>query len=298
MSLRDLVTQHLGSSAIIAAAAAVLDARINGTRLDPRLQTRIDDLFVSLGITDLTEGLSDPEMRQLLGEIRFITLLDTKLLFPQNLSLAWNHNETGILQAGADVSAGFAEALKHKVAPNLSGLGERLESGNATFLDVGVGAAGLAIAMTRLWPSLKVVGIDLWPPSLALARDNVQRAGLTDRIELRQQSVVDLHDEAAFDLAWLPSLFLPKEIISVACTQVHSALRPGQWLLFAMANPSTDAVAGSTVRLRTVLWGGCVVEFDEIERLLIQIGYVDVRALPVPPGSVIALIAARRKPSQ
>ena len=175
MSLRDLVTQHLGSSAIIAAAAAVLDARINGTRLDPRLQARIDDLFVSLGITDLTEGLSDPEMRQLLGEIRFITLLDTKLLFPQNLSLAWNHNETGILQAGADVSAGFAEALKHKVAPNLSGLGERLESGNATFLDVGVGAAGLAIAMTRLWPSLKVVGIDLWPPSLALARDNLMR---------------------------------------------------------------------------------------------------------------------------
>ena len=91
--------------------------------------------------------------------------------------------------------------------------------------------------MAHLWPFLNVVGIDPWAPSLTLARENVRSAGLTDRIRLREQAVEDLSDTDAFDLAWIPSAFMPETVVPAACEHVYHALRPGGWLLFAMANP-------------------------------------------------------------
>ncbi len=69
---------------------------------------------------------------------------------------------------------------------------------------MGVGVAGLSIAMSRLWPTLRVVGVDPWAPSLVLAREKVRAAALTDRIELRHQAAEDLTDVDSYDLAWIP----------------------------------------------------------------------------------------------
>jgi hypothetical protein len=55
----------------------------------------------------------------------------------------------------------------------------------------------------------RVVNIEPWAPSLALARRNVKSDGLEARIELREHAVQDLPDAAAFDLGWIPSAFIP-----------------------------------------------------------------------------------------
>ena len=52
-----------------------------------------------------------------------------------------------------------------------------------------------------------IVGIDIWEPSLALANENVARAGLDDRITIRRQDVSDLDDPDRYDCAWLPTFF-------------------------------------------------------------------------------------------
>ncbi|MDQ4147070.1 MAG: class I SAM-dependent methyltransferase [Pseudomonadota bacterium] len=296
--LRDYVTRHSRSTAILAALGAVLDAQVTGTPLDPTLQARIDDVLHALDLDGITEDVSTADLKQMLAEIRYFMLLDAKLLFHTTRSLAWNHTETEILQAGGEISAGFANTLTHMIVPRLEGLSQRLGSPDGSFLDVGVGVASLSIAMAQLWPSLRVVGIDPWAPSLALARENVQRAGLTDRIELREQGVENLPDTNAFDLAWLPSAFIPEQVIPAACEHVYHALRPGGWLLFAMANPGTDPLTASLVQLRTALWGGTVMAPSRIEALLHQTGFVDVRMLPSPPGAVVACIAARRMAQQ
>ncbi len=57
----------------------------------------------------------------------------------------------------------------------------------------------------------------------------------------------------AFDLASLPSAFIPSKLISMACERIYRALRPGGWLLFAMAHYSADSVTASLVRMRTAL---------------------------------------------
>lgn len=105
-------------------------------------------------------------------------------------------------------SAAFAPLFHRVIIPHLDGLTARLEAPTAAFLDIGVGVAALSIAMTRLWPTLRVVGIDPWEPALALARQNVATAGLSERIDLRQQAVEDLTDQAAFDLVWVSQPFV------------------------------------------------------------------------------------------
>jgi hypothetical protein len=69
-------------------------------------------------------------------------------------------------------------------------------------------------------------------------------------------------------------------------------------LLFAMVDPGAEPAPASIARLRTTLWGGCVTTPGGVETLLSRTGFVDVRTLPSPPGAIVALIAARRAPSQ
>ena len=256
-ALREFVNRHIGSTAILAALGAVLDAQATGTPLHPAIQVRIDELLEALKIDSITEGVNATDLRGMLAEIRFNVLLDTKLLFRSTRSLSWTTPKPRSCRQGVRFPAGFAGALTHTIVPHLDGLSQHLGAANASFLDVGVGVAGLSVAMAHLWPSLNVVGIDPWAPSLALARENVRSAGLTDRIRLREQAVEDLSDTDAFDLAWIPSAFMPETVVPAACEHVYHALRPGGWLLFAMANSGTDPVTASLVRLRTVLWGGC-----------------------------------------
>lgn len=173
-TLREYVHRHMGSTTILAALGAVLDAQVTGTPLPPTIQVRIDEVLDALGINGMTEGASAADLKQMLAEIRFNMLLDAKLLFDTTRSLAWTHTETEILQVGGAVSAGFADALTHTIVPRLDGLSQHLESPEGSFLDVGVGVAGLSISMAHLWPSLNVVGIDPWAPSLVLARERTK----------------------------------------------------------------------------------------------------------------------------
>jgi SAM-dependent methyltransferase len=231
----------------------------------------------------------------MLAEIRLTLLLGARLLegMPEP---GWAYTDPDILQAAGGVSAGFVAALKQVIAPRLPGLSERLDA-SGSFLDVGVGVAGLSIAMARLWPTLRVVGVDPWAPSLAIAREKVRAAGLTDRIELRQQAAEDLTDVDSFDLAWIPSAFIPDRSITAVAKRVYRALRPDGWLLFAMINPGSDPLASSFARLRTTIWGGALLTASEAQTMLERIGYVAVQRLPTPPSATVAMIAGRR-PSQ
>jgi ubiquinone/menaquinone biosynthesis C-methylase UbiE len=67
-------------------------------------------------------------------------------------------------------------------------------------LDVGTGTALIPIEMCRRAPRLTIVGVDLADHMLALARRNVERAGLGARVELRKIDAKDLpFDAGAFE---------------------------------------------------------------------------------------------------
>ncbi len=290
-NVRALVAELGRSSAALSALGAAIDARCGG-ELDPRLEAPLRELLAVIGLPDGLGDIPPAQLRPVLGEIRGFSALQSKWTHADRRRPGWNHTESEILSEVGQVTIPFAHGFRNVIAPKL-GLVERLESPGAAFLDIGVGVGLLAIEFCRLWPELRVVGLDIWAPSLALARGNVAAAGLEGRIELREQAGQDLPDEAAFDVAWMASSFMAEATIPEAVRRVHRALRPGGWILFATARPG-DPLSTALARLRTVAFGGTFTTPDEIERLLRQHGYADVSTLPGPPSAPVGVVAGRR----
>src|SRR5262249_4902301 len=155
-------------------------------------------------------------------------------------SAGWTHTDRAVLEAAGDVSATFPHALATRIAPQLEGLDARLGAPGATFLDVGVAVATLAIEMARRWPALRVLGVDPLAAAVALGRERVRAAGLEARIELREQSAEQLVDASVFDLAWIPSAFIAASALQRVVDRAYAALRPGGWLLFPVMKTTGD----------------------------------------------------------
>jgi 2-polyprenyl-3-methyl-5-hydroxy-6-metoxy-1,4-benzoquinol methylase len=183
---------------------------------------------------------------------------------------------------------------KRRILPQLEGLGARLDAADAAFLDVGAGVAALSIAMAWQWPSLRIVAVEPWAPSVAIARERIKSAGLDERIELREQSVEDMTDQDVFDLVWIPSGFIPGQVVRAIMHRAVHALRPGGWLLLAALAAPDDPLAAALTRLRATLWGGCLFAPGEAEQLLTAAGLRDVRKLPGPPGAAVGMVAGRK----
>jgi SAM-dependent methyltransferase len=291
-ALRDVVAQLSASATALAVLGAELHARVSGKPIHPTLRAQVDDLLREAGALQALEGASAAEVAPLLAEIRHFWSLDNDFLAKPERAPGWTYADTQVLQAGGEVTEGFANVLP-RFLPQLEGLAARLEGPAGAFLDVGTGVARLAIAMAKKWPSLRVVGLDVWGPALALARKNVADAGLQKAIELREQPGEELPDERAFDLAWIPAPFVPPHALGRLIDRVHRSLKPGGWLLFAAAKPGED-LRGAALRFHVALFGGAPSTQPEIEKLLVEKGLAEVRTLPGPPRDFKIIVAGRR----
>jgi len=203
----------------------------------------------------------------------------------------WRSADDDTRQSQGDASSALAPFIQGHLAPLLDGLTERIERPGARFLDIGVGVAALAMSMCRVFPELSVVGLDSLAAPLALARANVKQAGLDGRIELRQCALESFEDRDAFDLAWLPSFFIPNA--APALERVHAALRPGGWLLLAINSERGSAQQQAVESLMTELWGGSVLRAEESEARLRALGFGSVRTLPGPAWAPTLVVAKR-----
>jgi len=293
-ALREIVAQLSASTTTLAVLGAELHSRVSGKPIHPGLRSQADDLLREAGALQALEGASAAEVAPLLAELRHFWDLDHDFLMTPERAPGWSYADASMLQRAGEITEGFANVLPRFV-PMLEGLAPRLEGSGATFLDVGTGVGRLAIGMARKWPALRVVGLDVWGPSLALARKNVAEAGLQDRIEIREQPAQDLNDERMFDLAWLPAPFMPPHAVGRVLDQVHRSLKPGGWVLFATAKPGED-LRGAAIRFCVSLYGGVPGTQQEIEKLLADKGLTDIRTIPGPPRDFKMIVAARRAP--
>jgi SAM-dependent methyltransferase len=295
-ALREVVSRLITSSNSLAALGAALQQRTIGRALDPILEPHVDAVVAALGVRAALAELTTNEARSLSGEIRTFILGNAKLV-SSDPSAGWQHREAELLQAAGDASALLPQRLASAIAPQLDGLSARLNSAGSAFLDIGVGVAALSIEMARAWPSLRIVGIDLWAPALALAHEQVRAAKLDARIELRQQDARDLPDREAFDLVWVPAGFVPEPALDRLLERALRALRCGGWLLLAMFREPTEPLPAALIRLRAALFGGFTASPEALEQRLWAQGFVEVRTLPGPGNAPMALLAARRAPT-
>jgi len=121
--------------------------------------------------------------------------------------------------------------------------------------------------------------IDALAHVLDLAREEVEAQGFGERIELRLESVAELDDVAAFDLAWVPQIFIPRPELVTGLERVFAALRPGGGLIVPTIAPpeaADDMEQAVMVHSGHVLGGG-PIDVVDAHRLLAEAGFREVR---------------------
>ena len=287
---RARVADLVAATETLAALAACLSARTGQAELPDDLAGAVTS--VAATVADL-DGLSSEDAAQIEAVARaMLTQAASFATDPAGVPPTWSVTDPDLLSSLGQASAAFAPLIRDQLAPQLAGLVDAL-GGDATILDVGMGVGALSIAFARAFPTASVVGIDIWEPSLAISRDNVNAAGLADRVEVREQDVIALDETDRYDLVWFSAPFIPKAVLEDALTRCRHALKDGGWLIFG-AYGGADQRQRALADLRTVRSGGAPLGDDETLGLLAGAGLRDSRVLEVAIGMPARLIAARR----
>ena len=118
------------------------------------------------------------------------------------------------------LSAGGLEDVARIAAP--------LEVAGAEVLDIGCGLGGASIALARDHGAAHVTGVDIEPAVLARAKDLVAKAGLAERVTLREVSPGPLPFAGnRFDLVYASAVTCHIEDLVPFFVEMRRVLRPG-----------------------------------------------------------------------
>ncbi len=118
--------------------------------------------------------------------------------------LGWREFGQDMRESQADINRPPLEHLLPDswLAQALPDVHRRLAAGEPLLVaDVGCGGGWAAIGLARRWPSVTVHAYDVDGPSVELARSNVERAGLADRVTVHEQDIATEPPGQTYDLA-------------------------------------------------------------------------------------------------
>jgi cyclopropane fatty-acyl-phospholipid synthase-like methyltransferase len=277
-----LTNRLLTQAQTLSAITAYLRLAAAGHEANPALQARLERIVDLLDAREALDALTEQERSVVTSFARSYLHQALELMEDPGRANAWSHSDPTILQAQGSASAVVATLIANA---GLGGSGIRI-------LDIGTGVAGLAIAFCNTFPDSTVVGLDPWEPSLALARANVSEADLGNRITLHGTPVQTFEDRDGFDLVWLPSFFIPEEVLDDALRRVRVLLRPGGCVVVGIIEGPEDPLAGAVDAMITVRSGGSVLEPDEAIERLEGAGFARVREVDRTWQAPLRLVAA------
>lgn len=261
-----LANRLLGQAQALGALIAYLQLD-GGEGVDPALRARLDAVIDALDARRALDALSERERAVVVAFGRSYLHQAVELADDPARANRWSHEDPTILQAQGAASAAVASLF---AAAGLGGPGARI-------LDIGSGVARLSIAFCETFPDSTVVGLDPWPPAVALARTNIVNADLDSRITLVPLPIEDYDDDDGFDLVWLPSFFIPEAVLDDALGRVRSLLRPSGTAVVGVLERPDDPVARTVDAMMTVRSGGAVLDADEAVRRLGRAGFKGAR---------------------
>jgi precorrin-6B methylase 2 len=268
--LMELTNRLLVSANALAALAARLRLDQLGTDGDAAVRAQLDRVTDVLGVREQLDALDPGERAVLLAFARSYLAQGLDLVDDPAPEGAWTHGDPALLQAQGSASAVVATLLTRL----------ELVPPGARILDIGTGVARLATAFCTVSPDATVVGIDPWPPALELARRNVAAAGLQSRVTLVETTIQDFENRDGFDLAWLPSFFIPEAALDDAFVRVYELLRPGGRVVVGVTfADESEPLAQTTDDLITVRSGGSVLRVGDAIARLTRAGFGAVREL-------------------
>ena len=183
------IANHVQAFAAIGAAARLSQVK---QQAHPAVEARLIAAVEAI----LPGGLDGLDAQQVSDALEYVTFLmgeATELFQNPDRPPAWVLRDPAVLQALGQASRQNVRSIvtlandRPRLAASLAG----------RFLDVGTGVGAMAPEAAELCPSLQVVGLDIWEPSLALARANVAASPHAARVEIRAQNVTQLDELAA-----------------------------------------------------------------------------------------------------
>jgi precorrin-6B methylase 2 len=271
-----------GTVQAFAAIGAALRLRHANQQADPAVQAWLV-AAVEATLSGALDGLSQQQVSDALAYVTFQIGEATDLFHHADRPPGWVLRDPASLQGLGDASRQNVRSIvalaadRPRLAASLAG----------RFLDIGTGVGGMALEAAEQCPSLRVVGIDIWEPSLALARMNAAASPHAERIEIRAQDVTQLDEPAAYTLAWLPTPFMRRPVGEVALDHLAAALVSNGHLVVGLYAIPTDKVGAALMALRIVRNGGYVWDIAEIEQQLRARGFVDVETCVIPPTTFV-----------
>ena len=265
----------------LAALAAHLRLETESLDADPEVRRLLAEIAgeVAGGPLVAGNGNGNADADPVVGMTRAFLRQAAELVEHPGRGGAWDQLDEPLLQGLGRLSMAVVDSFAVAEA-ELDGLGERMTSDDAAFLDVGTGTGWLAVAVARRHPAARVVGLDVFQPVLDLARANVAAQSLDGRIELRFQDVTSLDEEDAYDAIWLPLPFLPRDVVGPALAASRRALRPGGWVLAGSFAGPPGRLPELLIDLRTVRAGGHPWRPEEVLPLITGQGFEAAAELP------------------
>lgn len=279
-----LTNRLLTSADALAALTARLRLDELGDGGHPAVREQLDRVADVLDARELLDSLDEHERAVVVAFARTYLNQALDLVEDPLREPGWSYADPVLLQAQGSASAAVAKLFE------AAGLG----APGARILDVGTGVAGLAIAFCRTYPDATVVGLDPWEPALELARRNVEDAGLCSRITLVASAIEDFGDVEGFDLAWLPSFFIPEDVLDDAIARVHELLRPGGELVVGTTQGEQGSLETAVDQLRNIRSGGSVTSAADALARLERAGFTDVREPDLGPEVPLRLAVGTR----
>jgi len=276
-----LTTRLLTEAESLAALVARLKLDAAGEQGDPDVAAQLDRVVDVMCATELRANLDERQRTAVIGHATTMLRQAMELIEDPLRPGGWFYTDSQIIQGQGASSAMWAQVLAE------AGIG----TPDARILDIGTGVGALAVAFCRTFPNATVVGIDPWELSLELARQNVAIAGLDSRITLHQTRIEAFEDDDAFDLVWMPVIFLGRPILEEAVRRSVQAMRPGAEIVLGRYIGADDQLASALGDLRTIRSGGTLLGPADTRALLEDAGLIDVQELartwPAPLGLTV-----------
>lgn len=173
---------------------------------------------------------------------------------------------------GAEVAEiDAAQDAKHDLVSRKLGLHHRPA---ARLLDVGCGWGSMALHAASHYGA-SVVGVTISEQQAAAARQRVEDAGMTDRVEIRLQDYRELHGER-FDAISSIGMFehVGLERTAEYFATLHSLLQPtGRLLNHAISKPGGGAIARRSFMSRYVFPDGALMDVADTIRAMESAGF-------------------------
>ncbi len=260
------VAEMLSSASAFLEARGITDARINCEWLCSRmlrcsrleLPQRYPLVLPEKYLEAMRRGLrrlaANEPVQYILGEWDFrghTFHLDSRALIPRP-------ETEQLVQLALD-----SEALRRSDAPGIA--------------DVGTGSGCIAVSLALEIPSASLIALDTSEEALALAAENAQLHGVTERVAFSSAGLSDLLDSPSLDIIIANLPYIPTDVVKTLPLRVRNfepvaALDGGADGLDSIRDVASDA----TMALRD--GGSLILEIGEeqgpvVEELLVELGF-------------------------